>query len=88
MLGFVYMFGGRTTGQNCDFAITESCQYFTSVTNLVWRLDPLTYTWYGCGVGALVACVTRLSKCNTLVTVLLLSRLRCTLWLPLWVCST
>jgi hypothetical protein len=45
MVGYLFMFGGRSTGQDCDFGITEHCRYFDSVNNFLWRLDPLTYTW-------------------------------------------
>lgn len=45
MLGYVFMFGGRSTGQDCDIAIAARCRYFDSVNNFLWRLDTLTYTW-------------------------------------------
>ena len=43
--GYLYMFGGRSEGYDCDLGIARRCRHYAGVSNQTWRLDPVTYTW-------------------------------------------
>lgn len=45
LLGYVYMFGGRSSGYDCDQGITDHCRYFHGCSDWTWRLDPVSMTW-------------------------------------------
>lgn len=47
LLGFGFLFGGRSAGEDCDQAVLKFCRHRTGVRNDLWRVDPVTNAWYG-----------------------------------------
>ena len=46
LLGFGFLFGGRSAGEDCDQAVLQFCRHRQGVRNDLWRLDPVTNAWY------------------------------------------
>ena len=51
LLGFGFLFGGRSAGEDCDQAVLQFCRHRTGVRNDLWRLDPVTNAWLQVDVG-------------------------------------
>lgn len=45
VLDWGFLFGGRSTGEDCDQAIMDYCRLGVGVRNDVWRFDPITDEW-------------------------------------------
>lgn len=43
--GFVWLFGGKSEGYNCDMLVGDPCRANTGTRDELWQLDPVTYTW-------------------------------------------